>query len=599
MKKDKENLGEAPQTKEQTDLALSVQTKFRGAYNAKVQIDLPNKWAKFDDYIRNIQNEPLTEDHPGSVTNIIKPIIDSQISDLVNHPYTVNAKGREPSDHMYSTDIQHLMEFVLDNNKFVAKLTQSERDRLELGTTVVKVYMDTEALDGKGLPTFEIISPANFFPDPKWTSSRLLQECEFVIHAVPRPLSWIRRKFKKLGKYVQRQVCVPYDPDLQTENFKTEEVEVDTSQKALVIECYLKDENGEIYCLIVANDILLEDSREVLKGKKLQRRNLYPFEVIPCYTMRGTGWGQGDAEILIPTQDMINDMDDQIRMTARMMGNPQIAIGMNAGKGFDHRKWTNAPGLKVPLRDVNSFKVIPPAPVSGDVVNRREKGFQEADIISGRPDVSRGETPGNGVTAASAISMLQQAGQKIVLHKAKTWKEGWKGVLGLLYDEVMTNWDEPMWVRINGTVPDYKFIDPMQLRNAQVMVPNLNPMEGEDSIKPLMGDPEPMMDGEMPMLDELGQPMMQAPQPMTRECEFDLELSMGDGLPTDLSFAYQMALELSSRVVEGRPLMSWKEMRDFLRDRLGIELGSDEAIQLPLPAGAMPMLGDGANVPIA
>lgn len=583
-----------PQTEQQEALAMRVQRLFTGSFNAKVQLDLPDKWAMFDDYIRNVMNEPLTPDHPGSKTQIIKPIIDSQISDLVDKPFAINAQGREPGDHMFAEDVEHLLEFILDKNGFQTKLTQSERDRLELGTTVIKVFTDHDALGGKGLPTFEIVSPANFFPDPKWTAARLLQEGEFMIHAVPRPLSWFRKTYPKMGKYVTRQVSVPYDPDLQTANFKTDEVQPDTSMKALAIECYMKDANGEIYCVHVANNILLEDSRDLksnsklYKDKKVQRRNLFPFVAIPCYTMRGTGWGQGDVELLIPTQDMINDMDDQIRMAARMMGNPQIAIGMNAGKGFDMRKWTNAAGLRVPLRDVHAFQVIPPVPVSRDVVERRDKGFQEADIISGRPDVNRGETPGNGVTAASAIIALQQAGQKVVLQKSKAWKEGWKLVLDLLYDEIATNWDEPMWVRVNGTQPDFKFIDPSQLNKAPVMVPNLNTDNGAPTIKPLLDNPQPMLGADnQPVMDEMQQPMMNMPQPMTREAEFDLELSIGDGLPTDVAFQFQMMSEWGKMAIEGKPVISWTEFRNFIRDKLGFELGDDNAIQPPMPPGGM------------
>lgn len=584
------DVSEPIQSPEKQRLGARVQELFRGSYEAKDQMDLMNKWTTFDDYKHNKQNPVQTPEHPGSVTNIIHPIIEGQISDLTDKPFSTVAKGREPGDDMFSDDVQETFDFVLERNQFNIKLDISEHDRLELGTTVIKTYFDTEALDGKGLPSFEIVSPANFFPDPKWTAAHLLQECEFVIHAVPRPLSWIRAKFPKLGKYVVRETTCPYDPDLDTPNFKTDEVSPSTSQKALLIECYMRDVDGEIYCVHVANNIVLEDSREVLgkgedgKKKRLQRKNKFPFVAIPCYTQRGTGWGQGDVELLIPTQDLINEMDDQIRMTARLMGNPQIVVGRGAGKGFDMRKWTNKPGLRVPMQDPNAWKVVPGVPVSPDVVNRREKGFEEANIISGRPDVSRGEAPGQ-ITAASAIMALQQAGQKQVVHKARMWKQGWAKVLELLFDEMMDNWDESTWIRINGDKPDFKFMDPTVLKNVPVMVPNLIPMEGEDTIKQLM-DTQPVMNGENPVLDEFGQPMQQA-VPMTREAEFDLSLNIGDGLPNDKTFMYQTMLDLSGKMVEGRPVVSWQELRNFLRDDIGFRLGNDDAIPPP-PMPGMP-----------
>ena len=222
--------------------------------------------------------------------------------------------------------------------------------------------------------------------------------------------------------------------------------------------------------------------------------------------------------------------------------------------------------------------------ISSDVPMRREKAFEEANIISGRPDVSRGEAPGS-ITAAAAIAALQQAGQKAVIHKAKQWKGGWSEVLHLLKDEMMA-WDEPMWMRVGGEKPDYKFIDPSVLRNVPVMAPNLNPAEGEEAIKPLM-DTQPVMNGDQPVMDDYGQPAMQT-VPITREAEFDLTINIGDGFPSDKVFQYQMMVENAKLIIEGKPVISWAEYRAFIKDSLGLKLGDDMSIQPPMPPGMAP-----------
>jgi hypothetical protein len=565
-----------PQTDEQQKLAIRVQELFRGAFDAKNQLSLNEKWATFDDYKHGRQNPKQSEDHPGSVTNIIHPIIESQIADLVDKPYSVESEGEEPSDDLYSDQVKHQQEYVLHRNRFKEKLNVSEHDRLELGTTIIKTYTDEDALNGRGLPTFEVVSPANFFPDPKWSATHRLQECEFIIHAVSRPLSWIRRKFPEMGQYVTREVSVPYDSET-FENQKTDEVSPETSQKALLIECYMKDDDGELYCIHVANHIVLEDSREVLKDNKLQRRDQFPFVAIPCYTQRGIGWGQGDVELLIPTQDLINDLDDQIRVNARLMGNPQIVVGQGAGRGFDIRKWTNKAALKIPMRDHNAFNVVRGENISSDVPIRREKAFQEADRISGRADVTRGEAPGQ-VTAAAAIIALQQAGQKAVLHKSEMFKQGWQQVLELLYDEMIEHWDEEMWIRIQGDKPDYKFVDPSILRNVPMMIPNEAAGPDEDSLIELT-DMEPILDEEgNPMLDEFDMPM-ERQVTITREAQYDFKLSMGNGLPSDKAFVYQTLIELAGLQIEGKPAIMWREMREYLRDQVGLPLEDDDVME--------------------
>lgn len=588
-----------PQTQEDIKLAQRVQVLFRDAYDAKSQLGLNKKWPVFDDYKHGRQNPKQSEEHPGSVTNVIHPIIESQIADLVDNPYSVESEGEELSDQLFAEQAKHQMEYVLHRNKFKQKVNISEHDRLELGTTIIKTYTDEDALDGRGLPTFEVISPANFFPDPKWSASHRLQECEFNIHAVPRPLSWIRKKFPKMGKYVQRETSVPYDPQEFTHD-KSDEVNPSTSQKALLIECYMKDEDGELYCLHVANYILLEDSRDVMQGevsfdgepKKLQRRDKFPFVAIPCYTQRGIGWGQGDVELLIPTQDLINDLDDQIRTNARLMGNPQIVFGfVGAGKGFDVRKWTSKAGLRIPMRDHNAYSVVQGQPVSPDVPIRREKAFEEADRISGRSDVTRGERPGGGVTAASAIIALQQAGQKTVLHKAEMFKEGWSQVLELLYDEMLEYWDEEMWIRVQGEEPDYQFVNPSALRNIPEVIPNDNATGDDDRLTELMDfediideeTAEPVMfdidSGEVALEESENTMPAQREITVTREAQFDFRLSMGNGLPNDKAFIYQTLVELAAVVVEGRHVITWEEMREYLREQVGLPLESTEELE--------------------
>lgn len=566
------------QTDDQKDLAKRVQQLFRAAWDAKENLGLPQTWRKCDDYkVPGRQNPKQSHDHPGSETNIIHQIIESQIGDLVDKPFNTSAKGWEPTDDMFSEQAQNLMDYVLYRNRFPTKMNVAEHDRLELGTTIIKVWFDPDDLDGRGLPKFDPISPSNFFPDPKVPRSDLLQDAEFIIHAVPRPLSWIRKKFPKWGKHVTREVSVPYDPEEAFTDGQADQVSPETSQRALLLECYMKDEEGELYCVHVANHLVLEDSRD--KKVKVQRRDKYPFVMIPCYLKRGTAWGFGDVELLIPTQDLINELDDQIRMNARMSGNPQVVVGLGAGKTFNFRKWTNEPGLRIPMRDHNAWSIVPPQTVSSDVVVRREKAFNEADTISGRSDVTRGEKPGQ-ITAAAAIMALQQAGQKGVIHKAKMFKEGWSEVLELLFDEIKENWDEEMWIRIDGDKPDYYFVNPSEFKDRPIMIPN--DIEGEESLVPLM-DVEEIED------EETGEPITNEVQ-MTRDAQYDFALNIGDGLPNDKAFIYQSLLDLSRISYPEGPLVHYKEMREYLRNQLGLPLDTDdEPVQEPpIQPGAMP-----------
>jgi hypothetical protein len=212
--------------------------------------------------------------------------------------------------------------------------------------------------------------------------------------------------------------------------------------------------------------------------------------------------------------------------------------------------------------------------VSPDVINRREKAFQEADVISGRPDVTRGQQP-SGVTAFRAIAALQQAGQKGTVHKKEMLKEGFRQVLQLLYDEMIEHWDEEMWVRIEGQMPDYKFYDPRKLREIDRLIPN--EMAGAEFPE----EPEHKV-----LEDEQG-------KPMKRVAEFDLSITIGDGMPSDKAFVFDMITDLSKLVVEGKPVIFWRELREYLREEVGLPLRDEEE----MTQDQQQMQGMGAGMP--
>ena len=136
----------------------------------------------------------------------------------------------------------------------------------------------------------------------------------------------------------------------------------------------------------------------------------------------------GDTEQLINTQDIVNDLDDQIRLNARLTGNPQVIVGV--GSGINVHKWSNKSGLKIPAKDHTAFQVVQPPYIPAYINNRREKGFYETELISGRSDVVEGRRSGS-LRAASAILALQEAGARRTNHKRLMLQEGLRKVVEL------------------------------------------------------------------------------------------------------------------------------------------------------------------------
>jgi hypothetical protein len=533
-----------------------IESRFKASYLAKETEGLHSDWSDYEDYWLGQANDSEADDDPGSNNNIILPVVESQIADLVDEPLDVMVKGVEPSDQMFAYDVKTVIEWVLDKNMIPVKLDEHERDRLKFGTGIFKVWFDPKALKGRGLPTIEPICPSNFFPDPKIKRAWALQSGEFVIHAQMKSLFELKVRFGKKANNVQKEPNPTFDVSIFGEN--AENVSAEVNDQAVLYEHWSKevDKDGSLFLRFeaMAGGIILYDSEWDVKKRNGDRNfyenGKYPFVVTPCYQKKGSVWGMGDIELLQPVQDLINDLDDQIRMNARLMGNIQVVVGL--ASGINPRKWTNKPGLKLPARDHTAWKMVEPPSMPGYIINRRAEAKSEAQEYSGRTDAVEGRKPGS-IRAASAIMALQEAGSRRVNHKKLLLQFSLGQVLQLVVDQIKENYTEEMAFRIMKTPSD----DYLWFRGSDLKeIPKLIP--GRPELNYDTGVMEPSL---VPLMNKAGT------KEETKEAEFDLMISIGAGLPQNKSFMYQAVLELQR---EG--ILTREEARLFLKQMISFPI---------------------------
>lgn len=544
------------QSEEEKALVQHIKDCYRSSYLYKDAIGMNDEWSTAEDYWAGDVNLPEDANDPGSETNIIQSIIESQVADLVDGSMDMLVKGTGPSDEDFADDVRTVLKWIWDRNNMIVKLDEAERDRLNLGTVGWKVYFDPDALNGRGMPVIEPRSPDCLFPDPKIKDPRRIQEGDFFIDVSPYPLKQLVRLFGERAKLVKPEGnFTNYDPRIFGEG-DYDAVDEIINDQALLFEFWEKDEEGNLRRVYMAGDVILDDSDWTHKKSKdgarksFYRKGKYPFVIIPCYRKKGKIWGLSDNKLLRPVQDMINDLDDQIRMNARLMGNLQIVVGMSAG--INLKKWTNEPGLKIPAKDHNAWQRVEPGQMPSFILTRRETGFRESEIVSGRADVLEGRKPGS-LRAASAIIALQEAGSRRANHKKLMLQEGFKEILEMTLDYVKEFMDEEyvfdITERGNTT---YTWFRGSTLNEIPWKVPNenFNPISGEpgtDQFRVLY-EPERDEDGNELYDETIGDSgeITQIPRmkPVTKEAEFDLSISFGAGLPNNKSFIYQAVIEL-------------------------------------------------------
>ena len=526
-----ENNDYVVQTDKEKELWERIWTCYRASYLAKESMGLTTLWQECEAYWAGEVNQSTSEEDPGSETNIVQPVIESQVADLVDGAMDFSVKGIEPTDTPHADKVRHIFKWAWYMNDMVTTLDMFERERLNYGTAGFRVGYDPDACAGKGMPTIDYVGVEELFPDPKVKDFRHLNDGDFFIRAIPYNLKALRRRFGPKAASVKPEGSFSsFDPRIFKDQDNESGIEEIAKSQCLLIEFWEIDEDDKLRRVYAAGGVILEDSakdeNEDGSHDDFYAHGKYPYVIIPCYKRKGRLWGMGDTEQLIPIQDLINDLDDQIRMNARLMGNIQIVVGQAAGVNL--KKWTNLPGLKIPAKDPTAWETVQPVPIPAYIPARRSEGFREAEVVSGRSDVVEGRRSGS-LRSAAAIAQMQDAGSRRAKHKKLMLQEGLVQVMKLVYEYVVEFMDvERAFEFEEGMKTESLWFRGSDLKNLPIKTLNEN-------FDPSSEDPNTDMYKDL--VDENG-------EVMTRKGEFLIQIDFGAGMPNSPSFIYQSTIEL-------------------------------------------------------
>lgn len=534
---------------------------YKRANDDKNSKKLPKLWKDFDRYWEGEVNRPQSESDPGSCVNIIHPNVEGQVAMLTEQNIAVNPQPVTPSDIPFAETVRMVLEFIKDKNRLIRKLDVHERRREKYGTGILRVIYDPDALGGVGMPVIDVCNPSNIFVDPCITDIYKIDEAEFIIETVIKSVNWARRQFGSIAEMIEPN-HFPCGEDAPSGK----------SEKYLHMLVWTR-QGGRLRLVQMSGcGVILSDSEE--SGEGFYPSAKYPYFFTPLYFREGSIWGKGDVELLIPVQDVINDLDDQIRRCARLTGNPQRLI--ETGSGIDLDALTNEAGLNIPTNSVNSVRTLTPPELPSYVINRRLMAFQaEGQRVTRFSDQMTG-TKQAGVDTATEALALQQAGTTGINHKKILLQETLSELFTYCLELVREFWTEQVAIKVTDKPDEFIFFSGGELRDIPVLVPaNADYRLKFSSLNP---------DREVPAFMQMGRAV--------KDAEFDIKVTVGAGMPTNKAFVYQMMLECTKG-----GLIAPEEMREWLCENMGLPVSAEqpkpEAAEMLLPAMGSDIEGTG------
>ncbi|MDR0931371.1 MAG: hypothetical protein LBM38_06520 [Clostridiales bacterium] len=459
------------------ELAERILGYYKSSWEDKERRGLFDLWEKVESYWEGNPRPARSENDPNSNVNFIHAGVEGQVALLVEQPIKINVKPVTPSEVSYAGQVKIMLDWIKDKNKMRRKIDMHERRREKFGTGIFRVLYDPDAIEGFGLPIIDTCNPAYVFCDPGVSDIYKIQQGEFIIETLQKPISFAREQFgdEKAGLIVSG-----YDP---LDNYIFAENE-DNDGAYLHIMAWIRT-NGKLRLVQMSGcGVILQDSFELTDGESFYPSNRYPYFFTPLYIREGTVWAKGDAELLLSLQDLVDDLDDQIRINARLSGNPQRLVDISANIDLD--KWTNESGLIIPTSNIDGVKYLTPPDMPSYPLERRNDALKyEREMVSRFSDQMLGKHA-LGVSTASEASALISQGGVVIRHKKALLQETLSEMFDYILLLIKEYYTDGKIFRVNNGESDaFEMICGRELKS----IPNLVTLDNlDDEIALLEGN---------------------------------------------------------------------------------------------------------------
>ncbi len=361
---------------------------------------------------------------------------------------------REAGDIKDARILSRIIPVLLEYNNFEQVYSDAWWYKLKNGTGVYGVFWNSSLENGLGNIDIKQMDLLNMF----WESGiKNIQESRnvFTVELVDNEIlinkyPFLSGKLSSAGgvdvaKYI-------YDDNVSTDN-----------KSAVVDWYYKKNIDGKDvvhYCKYVGNQVLYASENEPeLYDKGFYDHGRYPFVFDVLYGDEGTPCGFGYIDIMKDVQMYIDKLNQIILKNALQSGRRRFFISDNSGINEEEfADWTREFVHTTGNLDDRNIREINVSQLDGSVMNLLNQKINELKETSGTRDVSYGGVA-NGVTAASAIAALQEAGSKLSRDMIKASYRAFKDINYLIIELIRQFYNEPRCFRIlgSGSIDEFEY----------------------------------------------------------------------------------------------------------------------------------------------
>lgn len=442
---------ELPVGPAQVEQATQILQRYKAGKAALDQRLVDNElWFRMGHW-KNYKN-PMMEGKPQLSSGwLFNSIANKHADAMDNYPEPI-VLPRAADDEQTAQALSSVLPVILEQADYERVYSDTWWRKLKQGTGVKGIFWDPEQRGGVGEIVVRPMNLLMLYWEPGVSD---VQESPNFFSLSLEDTESLQRRWPQMAGHSASVLDVPryiHDGGL------------DTSTKSVVVDWYYKlpDEAGRTrlhYCKFCNGVVLYASQNDPrLARTGFYDHGKYPFVFDPLFVEEDSPAGFGYIDIMKDCQTAIDKMNHAMDENVLMASRQRYVLSDSAGVNEEELADLSRDIVHVAGRlGEDSFRPLQTAGLQGNSLSYRNSRIEELKEISGNRDMTQGGTSG-GVTAASAIAALQEAGSKLSRDMLKSAYRAFAQECYLIIDLMRQFYDETRIFRITGQTGETDFV---------------------------------------------------------------------------------------------------------------------------------------------
>lgn len=398
--------------------------------------------------------------------NLIRPMIRAEVARMTSQQPTASVVPATTSDaDMFAAQAgEQTWEFLQQRVKFQETMMRNAFWTSITGTGFIKTWWDTDRVDkfildatsqepATGNVCIKPSTPFNIFvPD---LLEEDIEEEPYVFEAYTKTVPWVQ----KFWKMTAVPDVVARNEIIEASYFNLPGANLSKPDSVLIIEAWIKPGGCEIF---PDGGLFTVINNKIVQSSTFYSHQEYPYAKT-VHILTGKFYGDSVLLDINPLQKEYNRTRSQIIESKNRMARPQLLAPVGS---IDPKRYTSEPGLIVPYKPaLGKPEPLPMQNLPPYVLEEQDRIKADMEDISGQHQVSRGQAPGAGVTAATAISFLQERDDSVMGPTYSSIEWATEKIARQALTLVVDYWDLPRIVEVTGL--DQSF-DSLELKGSDI-----------------------------------------------------------------------------------------------------------------------------------